>query len=373
MRKRILVLDNSIAMTGALVSALRSSKVLSDKFEFLFMLPSGSQATSAVRDEGFSVVELPMKELSRNPVSWLLYLPFLLVNTFKLRSHIKDHRVDLVLGNDFYNLLPAALRMSGSAIPYVVYIRFMPDRFPPILVWLWLNVHYVFSKRVVAVSFAVKNRLKPARKLVVIHNELPVDVEIEFSRPGHRRLLFLANYIPGKGQRMALESFARLKDKFSEWTLRFVGSDMNLSKNARYRKQLQELSEKLGLATRVEWAGFTAEVRSEYLAAGIVLNLSDSESFSMTCLEAMFYGRCIVSTRSGGPEEIIDHGRTGLLVPKGDVDGLTAELERVMSDEQLRCDIARNAFEESRKKFAISHTVAKLEQVYLDSLPRIKS
>jgi glycosyltransferase involved in cell wall biosynthesis len=46
----------------------------------------------------------------------------------------------------------------------------------------------------------------------------------------------------------------------------------------------------------------------------VVLNFSEAESFSMTCAEAGFYGKPVIASKCGGPEEIIDDGKTGLLV-----------------------------------------------------------
>ena len=73
---------------------------------------------------------------------------------------------------------------------------------------------------------------------------------------------------------------------------------------------------------QVEWHAFAEKISEEYLDAAIVLNFSESESFSLTCLEAMFYGRPVIATRSGGPSEIIDHNESGILVDVKDVDAM---------------------------------------------------
>ena len=48
------------------------------------------------------------------------------------------------------------------------------------------------------------------------------------------------------------------------------------------------------------------------------LNCSESESFSITCLDGSAAGLPVIATKCGGPEEIVVDGKTGFLVPVGD-------------------------------------------------------
>ena len=53
-----------------------------------------------------------------------------------------------------------------------------------------------------------------------------------------------------------------------------------------------------------------------------MLNFSESESFSMTCLESLYYGTPLIATDSGGPAELFKHGESGHLVPNRDVQAM---------------------------------------------------
>ena len=89
---------------------------------------------------------------------------------------------------------------------------------------------------------------------------------------------------------------------------------MGLEKNKKFKAELIELSKSLGVNHQVDWMDFTDQMREEYLKACFVINFSESESFSLTCLEALYFGRPVIATRCGGPEEIIDEKESGFLV-----------------------------------------------------------
>ena len=365
-KPRILVIENSIAVTGALNSILRSSNGLRDKFEFIFVLPTESTAYQHVRDQGFITVAIPLREIRKDPVALLTYLPALFVNTIRLRRLIAKHRIDLMVVNDFYNLLPCVYRLIGGRIKHLCYVRFLPSKFPSALVKLWSKLHQHTAFATIAVSQAVKKEL-PVGNAVIIGNELP-STEVSFHPPSSKILLYPANYIPGKGHEYALTSFSSVAKKHSDWTLRFVGGDMGLQKNRAFKQSLITMAKDLGIEHQVEWQNFSENISEEYVNAGIVLNFSESESFSMTCLEAMFYGRPVIATRCGGPSEIINHEEAGLLVDVADTKAMSVAIDRLISNADERARMAHLSFEIVRKKFSFENTIGKLGKLYQQAL-----
>ena len=157
-KSRILILENSIAITGALVSITRSCSDLKADFDFFFILPKRSSAIERVRKAGFPVYEFPLLEIRRD-WSIILYLPYLLANTVRLRRLVRVLKIDLINVNDFYNLLPGCYRFFGGEIPYVCYVRFMPSKFPSALVKVWSLVHDKFARKLICVSNVVRTEL----------------------------------------------------------------------------------------------------------------------------------------------------------------------------------------------------------------------
>jgi len=359
----ILIIENSPAVTGALKSIVRSSRECSNTFKFVFILPSGSKGKDLVLKNGFEVQELTMIEIRKNIFHLLAYIPMLLFNVVRLSAIIRRHKPYLIVNNDFYNLLPAAYRFFGGSLPYVCYVRFLPSKFPAPLVRVWCKAHDIFAREIVAVSEAVKKELILKKDIKVIYNELPAG-EVVFSPPSSNIILYCANYIHGKGQEHALESFALITQRYPQWKLRFAGGDMGLQKNIDFKESLVARARKLGVDGQVEWLGFENDILALYTGACFTLNFSESESFSMTCLESMFYGRTVIATRSGGPAEIIDDGVTGLLVNLGDVESMSRAIEYLISHPKEREIMSRNAYKAVRDKFSMVNTAEKLRKLY---------
>lgn len=366
-KPRILILENSVAVTGALLSIVRSSQYLSDRFEFVFLLPSGSSAFSYLKNRGFDCYELNMREIRKNVLALLIYFPFLLINVFKFARLVHRLKIDLVTVNDFYNLVPAVYKIFGGKIKYICYVRFRPSRFIAPLVQIWSTLNYRHAESVVAVSEVVKREMEEHEKCVIVPNELPGE-EIPLIKGTSLVVLYVGNYIPGKGQQYAIESFGRIYRDHPDWRLRFIGGDMGLEKNKKYKASLKKKAEELGITDHIQWYDFKDNILDEYLKASIVLNFSESESFSLTCLEAMYCGRPVIATRSGGPEEMVEHKVNGLLLPTGDIDAMVEAMKLLMSHSDLRDQMGRAAYSFVRSKYSYENTILRLKQVYLEAL-----
>lgn len=95
------------------------------------------------------------------------------------------------------------------------------------------------------------------------------------------------------------------------------------------REKLERLAEKEGVADRVEFAG-RVESREFFKRVHALVQPSRIENMPLSILEAMAWGRPVVATAVGGMPELVEDGRTGVLVPRGDAGGLAAALESLM-------------------------------------------
>lgn len=369
-KKVVLIIDNSVGITGALKSICQTASDLKEHYQFKMVVPVWSMATSWIRKYAVdSVMAMPLIEISTRIRPLILYVPFLLRNTVALRNLVVKENVSIIHVNDLYNLLPVTIRALGVRVPYVCHIRFMPDRFPPWLFNFWLKLHLRYADRIIAVSQSVQSLLPVHPKIIVIHDRIPDEstvrpVESVGSQKASSTFLYLSNFMAGKGQNLALKAFSTIHHHLPNWRIRFVGGDMNLEKNKRFRDNLMMEAKKMGIWEKTEWVEFTEDVEKEYNQADIVLNFSESESFSMTCAEALRFGRAVIATDSGGPEEIIEDNQSGIIVKNGDISEMAKAMTVLAMDKRLRDQFADYGKKSVMVKFNSNQTSGKVLEVY---------
>lgn len=363
-----LIIDNSIAFTGAFKCALNQAEILSEEgHRFIFIIPSGSKNALMLKEKGFPVYTLPLRELSRSPGSVAVYPFFLLKNLWRLKKIIREENIEIVQVNDFYNLLGAALKATGYKGKLLTYVRFLPRVFPASLRRLWNFAAQKFSFKIIAVSRAVLEQLPPDPGNICIYDPVKLEEKYDFTErtaDDAIRFLYLANFTRGKGQEYAVEAFKLASGKNKNLRLKFIGGDLGLRKNKEFRKELEEKVKTSGLQEMISFQGFSADSEKEIKAADAVLNFSEAESFSMTCLEAGFYRKPVIATRCGGPEEIISDDKTGVLVPLKDIHAMSEAMLKLAADKALREKMGKNAREYIEEKFGI----ADFKKAYLKNI-----
>lgn len=129
------------------------------------------------------------------------------------------------------------------------------------------------------------------------------------------------------------------------------------------RKNLELLIEKLALQSHIFLVGAVDEA-SQYLRAFDIFVLSSrSEALGYVVIEAAIAGLPIIATRVGGIPEIVEHERSALLVPHGDVSDLAHAYTKLRSDETARKFLSAGALERA-KKFTFAETLEKTTALY---------
>src|SRR2546421_5438680 len=95
--------------------------------------------------------------------------------------------------------------------------------------------------------------------------------------------------------------------------------------------------------------GGQVEAEEWYDSADVLVVPSWYEPFGMVILEGMLYGLPIAAADVGGPSEILEDGRTGLLFPPRDADGLASALIALLSDPKLCLTLGQAGAREVRR------------------------
>jgi L-malate glycosyltransferase len=121
---------------------------------------------------------------------------------------------------------------------------------------------------------------------------------------------------------------------------------------------------RLGLEDRVI-VRENVDVIEDYLqAADLGLMTSETESFCLSILEAMYFACPSVATRVGGIPEVIEDNVTGLLAPSGDADALARAVESLIRDPVRRAALGRAAQGRAREMFSAPVIVPRYEALY---------
>lgn len=153
-----------------------------------------------------------------------------------------------------------------------------------------------------------------------------------------RPLVFagIGTLIPRKGWHLVIEALALLPVDQRK-RLRFEHSGDTLPDPAAraYAEGLQARCRELHLDSCVTWHGFTQDITALIRRADGVLIPSNNEPFSLVMLEALFAGRPVLASASGGPSDLIRHGENGWLFPNGDAHALAALLESILDGKSM--------------------------------------
>lgn len=327
-KPKLFIFTGADQVTGALISGIDQARVLRDVTDVTLILSSRTRL-SAAQCSDVSIILLPLARASKTFGNVLAYPAALLRSGWHLRQGLKQADCDRLQINDFHYAEGAVVRLLGFRGHIVTWVRIDPQRFG-IIGRIWLALARWSSDEMVVVSKFIGSRLPPHYRATLIYDSVPPVLAVP--RSTSRQLLFVGNYIEGKGQAEAILAFHRIAAQFPEAELLFHGSDMGLAKNRDYRANLNRIADTGDGKRRIHLRDFVEDTNSAYQGAYAAINFSHSESFSLTCLEASAHGLAVIATRCGGPAEIVEDGVTGFLVPVGDVEAMAARMADLLSD-----------------------------------------
>jgi N-acetyl-alpha-D-glucosaminyl L-malate synthase BshA len=201
------------------------------------------------------------------------------------------------------------------------------------------------------------------RSIDVIHNFFEAktprrskdEVRRELGLRDEAMVVHLSNLRPVKRIDLLLDTVARVRPRESFKLVILAGGDF-----APFVEQVR----RLGIEDRVVVRPNVFDVEDYLQAADLGLFTSESESFCLSLLEAMWFGCPSVSTAVGGIPEVVTSGREGLLVPMGDADGLARRVETLLQDQALRAQFGQAARERARESFSAAAIVPQYEALY---------
>ena len=209
---------------------------------------------------------------------------------------------------------------------------------------------YRHSNAVVAVSRGmgdafVADLALPRRLVRVIHNPYDPEIERLASEPGpiHPWIDDGGLTVVAVGRLSAQKAYPRLI-RAVERIREELDVRLIILGEGEERANLEAMVRAAQLSEVVDLPGFVANPFPFMRRASAYVLSSDWEGFPFVLVEASRAGAAVVATDCPfGPDEIIEHGKSGLLVPPGSVDALAAAIREVLRDKGLASRLRRGA------------------------------
>jgi len=172
---------------------------------------------------------------------------------------------------------------------------------------------------------------------------------------------------PLKDLETLIKAFVLVRERVPEASLRLFGPTP--AGNEWYEERLRALADKLGVDAAVTFEGPIRPVTRAYAESSVVALSSISEGLPYTVMEAMMCGRATVSTEVGGIPELV--GDAGKLVPPHDPRAFADACIALLTDDELRLDMASQARDRALDLFQLGQMLETFRGVYQRVTPPV--
>lgn len=292
----------------------------------------------------------------------------------RLSRLVRDLQPDLIHSHLTYAAIWGALVSRWHRVPLIASLHVPPssdnDIKGGIRQRLMVTLLNRLSARVIVVSEAlgrkwVKETRLSASKITVIHNG--IDVERSFDHDTIREdldinedafvIATVAVLRRGKGLEILIQAAKQVVEACGDCVFVVVGEGPMSG-------EWKRLAEEIGVAEHMRWTGYRRDVPAILAAADLFVLPTFADAFPTVLLEAFAAGLPVVASDVGGVPEIVDEGRTGMLVPAGDPNSLAATIETALKDQLWLQRAGEAARAKSERDFSVDAWFSRLDDLY---------
>lgn len=298
-----------------------------------------------------------------------------------VRSLVRKHKVDVIAAHLYGSAIYCSLAGLLERIPVISVLHGQSDitgkgRFAWVKRWL--------VRRGSSCTVFVSSRLKmelaaalslPERRCAVIPNGIELqkftggrDHQLRKQLGiGNEHILVgaVGNIRKPKAYEVFIKAAALLRDRSHRYRFAIAGEG-----SGTLFEQLQKLVSDLQLENTLTFLGLRKDVAQVLHNYDIYVLSSATEGFSIACIEAMASSVPVVATRSGGPEEIVEHESSGLLVPVNDPEQLAIAVDRIAQNNELAHKLTSRALARVHQRYAMSDMLKAYEKLFAQTARR---
>lgn len=353
---KVLLVDLELAWRGGQNQALLILKGLVERgHEAELVAAEGSALGTRAEASG-----IPVRLVSRG----MLRIPA----ARKIRKLLKDGRFEIVHANEAHAVSAAWLAGAHRHASLVISRRVGY----PIRKGRIGRARYAAAAQIVANSNWVAEQAAasgaPREKITVVHEgvEIPPRLSREqrtaartrWGIEGDQPLLGCVGVLlPDKGQEWLIRALGELRKEFPAAKLLLAG-------DGPCRPGLEARAREAGLSDAVIFAGFVKDVEMAYAALDVFLLPSFFEALNNSLLAAMTYEVPSIAFQRGALGEIIEDGRSGLLVSGPDVNEICAAAAKILCDRESAAKLGEQGRRRVEQNFSAARMVEGMIRVY---------
>jgi glycosyltransferase involved in cell wall biosynthesis len=386
---RVLYITPSADLYGSDVCLLEMVKRL-DKKSFLpfVVLPyRGDLFTELSKIEGIKIEILDLAVMRikyMHPLRFFIFVWKFLFSSLKLYQLVKKNGIDIIHSNS------SMLQVGGVAAffagkPHIWHVREITLR-PKILNLFLSIVLSKLSTRILCITKAVKGSYISLdgfkKKAEILYDSLdlapysrkrnPQTLKKELGiEDGFRMIGMVARINFWKGQQILLKAAEKVLQRFPRTVFLVVGGADERFGHDVLLEELKALVERLRIKEKVIFTGFRKDVYDIISLLDIfVLPSLNPEPLGLSLIQAMALAKPVIATAQGGPLEIIENDKTGILVPPHNPGILATALVNLLKDPQKREEIGKagQRMVSQRFDFEKSGYMEKLKALYYEVL-----
>lgn len=250
--------------------------------------------------------------------------------------------------------------------------QYHPERWKKIERWLSLITYRITTVANSVAAFLTAEEGIPSSKINVIHNGVKTSVYDKHTDVCSKRASLgindtdfvvgnVARFYPNKDHKTLLKAFEIVSRNIGQAKLMLAG-------DGPLKDELVAVADKLGLSGKVNFLGNRRDIPEVLKTFDIFALSSTREGFPIVLLEAMAAGLPVVATDVDGNSELVNDGRTGILVPSGNAEALARAICDMASGRQDVKRMGEEARQAVRSRFNFENMIASYDAIYKKAL-----
>jgi len=386
--KNILYINETGKISGAENSLLCILKNISKKkYSIRLLLLENGDLKDLANDfvEEIKILNVPkVKKIHRRifnirvtnifAVVFNIYLCMIII--LEIRKYIIDNQINIVHTNSArlsYLCGGIAAKLTGVKVISHIRIYFTEGIIDNIILKIVENI----SDKIIAISNSVGEMFNSVNKLKIIFNAVDLD---EFSKikikdekllrykyriPNNFSIVSIIGRITDdKGQDIFIEAANNVLKDITNVIFFIVGDSYTFIDN-KFNTYLRELCIKHNIERNIKFIGFWFNMPQVYYESDIIVHCSKrKEPFGRVLIESLAMKTPIIASNMGGPLDIIENNKSGLLISPNNPELLANAILKLLNNKELSNRLIKKGERIVRQKFNIDTHINNIEKIY---------